>query len=484
MKKVTDILPGIPNYRSFGSTDIGITGVCFDSRTAAEGNIFVAVPGSRVDGHDFIHDALARGCTAVVCEILPEIQQEDTCMIQVENAGYALGVICSNFYGQPSKNLKLIGITGTNGKTTIATLLYRLAIRMGHRAGLISTIEVLINSRSQETTHTTPDALQINRILAAMVKEECTFCFMEVSSHAIDQNRIAGLRFAGGIFTNLTHEHLDYHKDFRHYLESKKAFFDNLPAGSFALTNLDDRNGSIMLQNTPAETKSYSLKSLSDFKGKILESHFDGMQLKINDKDVWTTLMGEFNAYNILAVYACCMMLRFDKEKVLTVLSELRPVRGRAEVVAGKSGVIAIVDYAHTPDALENIIQSVSQIRKGEQKLITVVGAGGNRDREKRPLMGNIAVAGSDKVILTSDNPRDESPETIIGEMKSGIQENDLEKVISIVDRREAIRTAFMMAGNGDIVLVAGKGHETYQDIAGRKIHFDDLEIVKQIMNV
>ena len=484
MKKVADILSGIQDYQSTGPTDLEITGVCFDSRKVVAGNIFVAVRGTRVDGHDFIHDAIAGGCTAVVCETLPDKREKEICYIRVESAGYALGVICSNFFDQPSKKLKLIGVTGTNGKTTVATLLYRIATRLGYRSGLISTIEVLISDRSVEATHTTPDALQINRTLAEMVKEDCSYCFMEVSSHAIDQNRIAGLRFAGGIFTNLTHEHLDYHKDFRHYLNSKKIFFDNLPAASFALTNLDDRNGRIMIQNCQARAKTYSLKTISDFKGRVLESHFDGMQLKINDRDVWTTFMGEFNAYNILAVYACCLILSFDKNDVLTALSGLRPVRGRAEVVTGKSGVVTIVDYAHTPDALKNIIESVDRIRSGGQKLITVVGAGGNRDREKRPLMGSIAASGSDRVILTSDNPRDESPEAIIDEMKTGITEDEMEKVLSIVDRKEAIKTAIMLAGRGDIVLVAGKGHETYQDIAGKKIHFNDLEVIHKIMNM
>ena len=461
-----------------------ITGICFDSRQAAAGNIFIAVKGTRVDGHDFIQDAISKGCTAIVCETLPEKTAQEICYIRVEDAGYALGLICSNYFDQPSGKLKLIGITGTNGKTTIATLLYRLVTKLGCRAGLISTIEVLISGRSQEATHTTPDALQINRLLADMVNQDCSYCFMEVSSHSIDQQRIAGLQFAGGIFTNLTHEHLDYHKDFRHYLNSKKAFFDHLPADAFALTNLDDRNGKVMVQNSEAKTKTYSLRSLSDYKGKIMEKHFDGTQLKINDRDVWTSFIGEFNAYNILAVYACCVLLSLEKESVLTALSELKPVRGRAEVVTGESGIVAIVDYAHTPDALKNIIQSVNQIRSGGQKLITVVGAGGNRDRTKRPLMGDIAASGSDRVILTSDNPRNESPEAIIDEIKSGISETGMKKVIAIVDRHEAIKTAIMLANKGDIVLVAGKGHETYQDIAGEKIHFDDLEVIRQIMNL
>lgn len=461
-----------------------ITGICFDSRQAAAGNIFIAVKGTRVDGHDFIQDAISKGCTAIVCETLPEKTAQEICYIRVEDAGYALGLICSNYFDQPSGKLKLIGITGTNGKTTIATLLYRLVTKLGCRAGLISTIEVLISGRSQEATHTTPDALQINRLLADMVNQDCSYCFMEVSSHSIDQQRIAGLQFAGGIFTNLTHEHLDYHKDFRHYLNSKKVFFDHLPADAFALTNLDDRNGKVMVQNSEAKTKTYSLRSLSDYKGKIMEKHFDGTQLKINDRDVWTSFIGEFNAYNILAVYACCVLLSLEKESVLTALSELKPVRGRAEVVTGESGIVAIVDYAHTPDALKNIIQSVDQIRSGGQKLITVVGAGGNRDRAKRPLMGDIAASGSDRVILTSDNPRNESPEAIIDEIKSGISETGMKKVIAIVDRHEAIKTAIMLANKGDIVLVAGKGHETYQDIAGEKIHFDDLEVIRQIMNL
>ncbi len=483
LKQINDILTGIQDYRSTGPTDREITGVCFDSRKADAGNVFIAVKGTRADGHDFIRDAISKGCTAIVCETLPEKTVPDICYIQVKNAGFALGIICSNYFGQPSGKIKLIGITGTNGKTTIATLLYRLITKLGYRAGLISTIEVLINDRAQEATHTTPDALQINRLLADMVNQDCSYCFMEVSSHSIDQQRIAGLQFAGGIFTNLTHEHLDYHKDFRHYLNSKKAFFNHLPDDAFALINLDDRNGKVMVQNCKAKTKTYSLKSFSDYKGKIMENHFEGMQLKINERDVWISLMGEFNAYNTLAVYACCELLSIEKESVLTGLSDLHPVRGRAEVVRGESGVVAIVDYAHTPDALKNIIQSVDQIRPKGQKLITVVGAGGNRDRAKRPLMGNIAATGSDRVILTSDNPRNESPEAIIDEIKSGISEAGMKKVIAIVDRYEAIKTAIMLANKGDIVLVAGKGHETYQDIAGKKVHFDDLEIIKQIMN-
>jgi UDP-N-acetylmuramoyl-L-alanyl-D-glutamate--2,6-diaminopimelate ligase len=480
--KLKDILERVNVLEISGSTDIDVKEICFDSRKAGKGSVFIAVRGTKTDGHTYIPEVIAKGCRAIIYENLPEQLQKGVTYIRVADSAGALGLSASAFFSYPSEKLNLIGITGTNGKTSIATLLHELFRKSGYHAGLISTIRNLVDDEPVEATHTTPDAAAINNLLSRMVKSGCTYCFMEVSSHAIDQKRIEGLKFRGGIFTNLTHDHLDYHTDFKDYLRAKKLFFDRLPETAFALVNKDDRNGMVMVQNTKAEVQTYSLKTTSDYKCRILENHSDGMLLKIDNKELWTGLIGEFNAYNLLAVYATAILLGIEDEKVLTVMSTFRPVRGRAEAITSSGGITAIVDYAHTPDALENILMTVNKIRRGSGKIITVVGAGGDRDKTKRPLMGKIAAMNSDRVILTSDNPRSEVPEDIINDMRRGISNNVSEKVISITDRLEAIKAAFMLAGTGDIILVAGKGHETYQEIKGKKHHFDDMEIILDLM--
>ena len=482
MKKLKDILERVNVLEISGDADIDVREICFDSRKASAGSIFTAVRGTKTDGHTYIHEVINKGCRAIICENISEQLQKGVTYIRVADSATALGLIASAFFSYPSEKLNLVGITGTNGKTTIATLLHELFRKSGYHAGLISTIRNLVDDEPVESTHTTPDAIAINNLLSSMVKSGCSYCFMEVSSHAIDQKRIEGLKFRGGVFTNLTHDHLDYHVDFKDYLRAKKLFFDRLPDSAFALVNKDDRNGMVMVQNTTAEVQTYSLKTISDYKCKILENHLDGMLLKINSKELWTGLIGDFNAYNLLAVYGTAILLGIEDEKVLTAMSSLKPVRGRAEAITSSGGITAVVDYAHTPDALENILATVNKIRKGSGKIITVVGAGGDRDKTKRPLMGKIAAMNSDRVILTSDNPRSEVPEDIINEMRRGISKNVSEKVISITDRLEAIKTAFMLAGNGDIILVAGKGHETYQEIKGKKHHFDDMEIILDLM--
>jgi len=474
-------IPGV--LKMEGSLKLAIRQIYFDSREAQKDGLFVAIRGTNTDGHKYISEAIRKGCTAVICEKWPETRKKNITYIQVHDSAEALGLIASNYYSTPSSGLKLIGITGTNGKTTIATLLYRLFEKMGYRSGLLSTIENMIHDKRLDATHTTPDAIQINRILHDMISDGCEYCFMEVSSHAIDQKRISGLTFAGGVFTNITHEHLDYHKDFKSYLNTKKLFFDYLPGSAFALVNIDDKNGRIMVQNTSARVKTYSLKSVSDFKGKILETHFDGMLLKIQDKEVWISFIGEFNAYNVLALFAVSCLLGMEEEEVLSGISKLKQVRGRAETLTSVSGVTAIIDYAHTPDALHNIIEAINAIKYTGQKLITVVGAGGDRDRTKRPLMGRIAAINSDRVILTSDNPRTEDPEKIIEEMKGDLSNDASKKVITIVNRFEAIKTALMLAEKGDVILIAGKGHETYQEIAGERTYFDDREVIRTLMN-
>jgi len=482
LKKLKEILERVKVLEFSGKTDMSIREICFDSRKAVEGSVFVACRGTKTDGHEYIPEVIAKGCRSIVCEKIPEQLQEGVTYIRVADSAGTLGMIASAFYSYPSEKLNLVGITGTNGKTTIATLLHDLFRKSGYHAGLLSTIRNLVDDEPTESTHTTPDSIAINKLLAAMVKAGCSYCFMEVSSHAIDQKRTEGLKFRGGVFTNLTHDHLDYHADFKNYLRAKKLYFDHLPASAFALVNNDDRNGMVMVQNTAAEVQTYSLKSMSDYKVRILETHLDGMLLKIDNKELWTGLIGEFNAYNLLAVYGTAVLLGVQEEKILTVMSSFIPVKGRAEAVTSPGGITAVVDYAHTPDALENILMTVNKIRKGSGKIITVVGAGGDRDKTKRPLMGKIAAVNSDRVILTSDNPRSEVPEDIINDMRRGISKNISEKVISITDRFEAIKTAFMLAGKGDIILVAGKGHETYQEIEGKKHHFDDMEIIVELM--
>jgi UDP-N-acetylmuramoyl-L-alanyl-D-glutamate--2,6-diaminopimelate ligase len=481
MKTLQDIL-----YRSgvkeiTGPLDREITAVTADSRKVTENALFVAVKGTTVDGHQFIQKAVDAGAGAIVCETLPETLQKEVSYIKVNNSAEALGHIASNFYDNPSEKLKLVGITGTNGKTTTVTLLYNLFEQLGYKTGLLSTILNKIHNKTISSTHTTPDAVALNELLHDMVEAGCDYAFMEVSSHAIHQHRIAGLKFSGGIFSNITHDHLDYHKTFKDYLLTKKKFFDDLPFEAFALVNIDDKNGRVMLQNTRAAKYTYSLKSMADFKAKILESQFDNMLLDIDGHQIYTLLVGEFNAYNLLAVYTTAVLLDQDKQEVLTLLSTLKGADGRFEVLRSKNNVTVIVDYAHTPDALENVLKTINKIRTTNEQLITVVGAGGDRDREKRPKMARIASRLSNRIILTSDNPRNEDPNEIIKEMQAGIEIIKKNATLSIVDRREAIKTALMMAQPGDIILIAGKGHENYQEINGVKHHFDDKEVVMEI---
>jgi len=474
--KIKEIIVNCNLLELIGDKDVDIAKVSFDSRTVEPGTMFFAVKGTQTDGHAYIDTALEKGAIAIVCETLPKTLKEGVTYIRVDNSAYVLGVGVSNFYGNPSKLLKLVGVTGTNGKTTIATLLYRLFTDAGYACGLLSTIENIVDHEVIPSTHTTPDPIELNALLRKMVDHECEYAFMEVSSHSIDQHRIAGLHFAGGIFTNLTHDHLDYHKTMANYRNAKKKFFDDLPASAFALTNLDDKNGSVMLQNTKAKKLSYALKHDADFKGIVLESHFDGMLMKVNNTEMFTRLVGGFNASNILAIYGAATALGFNKDELLVEISKLNGANGRFDMVRSDTGIVGIVDYAHTPDALENVLKTVNEVRKHKETLITVVGCGGNRDTTKRPEMAAVAVKLSDKVILTSDNPRDEEPEEIIRQMKEGIATEDMRKVLSITDRREAIRTAVALANKGDIIMLAGKGHEDYQIIKGVKRHFDDKE--------
>ena len=480
MKKLTKILTHIDPIQVIGNKDILVSGIEFDSRNITENKLFVAIKGSISDGHRFINTAINNGANCIICENLPAETRENICYVLVKNSNHSLGILSSAFYEFPSRNIKLIGITGTNGKTTIATLLYNLFMRSGYKTGLISTIAIHIGNKIIETSHTTPDAIKINSTLKKMVDSGCEYCFMEVSSHAIDQDRIAGLEFTGGVFTNLTHDHLDYHKTFKEYLIAKKKFFDNLPKNSFAVTNSDDKNGKVMLQNTKGLKLSYGLKTMADYSGKVLEVHTDGMLLKIKEKEVWTNFIGDFNASNLLAVYGVASELKMDNDEILRVISELHPVRGRFETITSNTGVMAIIDYAHTPDALKNVLTTINKIRKSSNIIITVVGAGGNRDKQKRPQMAAIVSELSDKIILTSDNPRNEDPSSIISEMEDGIETKNQHKYIKITDRREAIKTACMLAKSGDVILIAGKGHETYQDINGVKSHFDDKEEIEK----
>ena len=476
MRSVRDLTgrAGIVSVK--GDTGTMISDISFDSRKVGPGTLFVAVRGTKSDGHDFIPAAVSSGASAVVCERLPENPTEGVCWILTDDSARALGVVASEFFGNPSSSLKLTGITGTNGKTTIATLLYRVFSGLGYKCGLFSTVCNYIVNKELPATHTTPDPVELNRTLAEMLKAGCDYVFMEVSSHAVDQKRIAGLQFAGGIFTNLTHDHLDYHKTFDNYLKAKKEFFDSLPGSAFALVNNDDKNGKVMVQNCRASKYSFSTKGLADFRCTVLEQDFSGMSLRIQGKDVWTRFIGDHNASNLLAVFSAASILGAEDEEVLRILSELRSVPGRLERVEGPVGMSCLVDYAHTPDALRNVISAVNRIRPGDRQLITVVGAGGDRDRAKRPLMASITAEGSTKVILTSDNPRTEDPEKILDDMEVGITPDMRRKVLRITSRREAIKTAVMLAVPGDVVLVAGKGHENYQEINGVKHHFDDRE--------
>lgn len=459
---------------------IDIQNICFDSRQVKQGDLFIATRGTVVDGHEFIGTAIAQGATAVVCETLPTEMPENVSFIQVKNSSEALGIIASNFYQRPSENLTLVGVTGTNGKTTIATLLYQLMRKLGFKAGLLSTVCNYVDERPVEATHTTPDPLELNALLAEMVNAGCEYAFMECSSHAIDQRRIAGLRFRGGIFTNLTRDHMDYHKTVENYLKAKKRFFDNLPADAFALTNIDDKNGLVMLQNTKADKQTYSVRSLADFKTRILEEGFEGMLLEMNGHEIMMPFVGRFNASNLSAVFGAAVLLGFSEMEVLTQLSTLHAVSGRFETLRSPKGFTAIVDYAHTPDALDNVIGTINEIREGQGNLITVVGCGGNRDKGKRPMMAKSAVTQSDRVILTSDNPRNENPQDILNDMLESVDIVNKRKVLVIADRREAIKTACMLAQPNDVILVAGKGHEDYQIINGIKHHFDDKEEIKK----
>ena len=483
MKILADILFGLRVENIVGNTNIEINNICFDSRKVLANDVFVAVKGFEVDGHKFIEKAIELGAKTIICEELPENLNSSICWIKVQNSSEATGVLASNYYDNPSQKLNLVGVTGTNGKTTTATLLYKLFQKLGYKVGLLSTIVNYIDNEAIKSTHTTPDAVQLNKLLNDMVLAGCEYCFMEVSSHSIAQQRIAGLEFKGGIFSNITHDHLDYHKTFAEYLKAKKLFFDKLPKSAFALTNIDDRNGKVMMQNTNAKVYTYALKSVADFKIKIIESHFEGMNLNIDGSDVWTKFIGKFNAYNVLAIYSTAILLGQNKQEILTILSSLNSVDGRFETIRSKNNVTFIVDYAHTPDALENVLNTITEIRTGDEKLITVVGAGGNRDKTKRPIMAKIASSISNKVILTSDNPRDEEPETILNEMYEGVEAQNIRKVVKILDRKEAIKTACFMAEPNDIILVAGKGHENYQEIKGVKYHFDDKEIINEFIN-
>lgn len=481
--KLRDLLNSIGCEKIVGNTDIEISAICQDSRQVNAGSLFVAVCGYSIDGHEYIQSAIEKGATAIVLQTLPSELKDGVAYIQVKDSAEALGCLASEWYGNPSSKLKLVGVTGTNGKTTIATVLYKMHREFGHKTGLLSTVCNYVDERAVPATHTTPDPISLQRLLSEMVDAGCTYAFMEVSSHAADQKRISGLKFVGGIFTNITRDHLDYHKTFDNYIKAKKSFFDSLPSDAFALTNADDRNGSVMIQNSKALRKSYSVRSLADFKAKVVEDSFYGMLLNIDGKEVSTQFVGRFNASNLLAVYSACILLGNDQDKTLLALSKMTPVNGRFETIRGEeSGVCAIVDYAHTPDALENVISTINEVKSKNSELITVVGCGGNRDKGKRPIMAKSAVDNSDKVVITSDNPRNEEPMDIINDMLAGLTEDEQRNVIVNADREQAIKTACSMAKKGDVILVAGKGHEDYQDIKGVKHHFDDHEVVRKYL--
>lgn len=480
MKRLDHILTDISLLQSHGGLDLLIENIHFDSRKVEIGDLFIAVRGTATDGHNYIAQAIKNGAVAVLCEELPSELIPGITYGLVENTAHTLGIVAHNYYERPSEKIKLVGVTGTNGKTTVATLLYQLFEGLGYHTGLLSTVENKIGERIIPSTHTTPDPISLNQLLSDMLDEGCDYCFMEVSSHAIVQHRISGLKFTGGIFTNISHDHLDFHLTFDNYIKAKKGFFDELPSAAFALTNIDDKNGMVMLQNTKAYKKTYGLKKLADYNAKIIESHFGGMLLNINKEEVWVKLVGDFNAHNLLAVYSTAMLLDQNNNKVLTVLSRLPGAEGRLETLISPDGKIAIVDYAHTPDALENVLSTIRQLRKGDSQIITVVGCGGDRDTSKRPVMASVAVELSDKVILTSDNPRTEDPMKILQAMEAGIAADKRRKSFTISDRREAIRAACHLAQPNDIILVAGKGHETYQDIMGVKYLFDDREVLKE----
>jgi len=477
-----DILYKVAIEAVKGSTEIAVNKIEFDSRKIQENDVFVAIRGTVSDGHDFIEKAISLGAIVVICDTLPEVIVVGITYIQVKDTNSALAFMANNFYNNPSSKLRLVGITGTNGKTTIASLLYQLFKKAGYKVGLLSTVKIMVDDVEHKATHTTPDSLTINHYLNEMVAVGCEFCFMEVSSHGIHQKRTEGLHFEGGVFTNLSHDHLDYHPTFAEYRDVKKSFFDHLPKTAFALTNIDDKNGLVMLQNTYAKKLTYALKSYSDYKAQILENQLSGLLLKINEQEVWVKLIGTFNAYNLLAIYGTAVQLGLENLEVLRLLSELESVSGRFQFIVSNQKITAIVDYAHTPDAIENVLKTINDIRTNNEQLITVVGCGGDRDKTKRPIMANIATQMSDKVIITSDNPRTENPATIIAEMEAGVKPQNYKKSLSIEDRKQAIKTACQLANANDIILIAGKGHETYQEINGVRHDFDDMKIVKEFL--
>lgn len=484
MARLHNILYKVSLRAVSGSTDVEITDVVTDSRKVTVGCCFIAVKGTQRDGHLFIPQAIADGAVAIVCEQMPDQTEEGVTYVQVDSAAAAVGPMAHQFYGEPTRQLKLVGVTGTNGKTTVATLLYQLFSGMGHKSGLVSTVKYMVGDQELPSTHTTPDAVSLNKLFKEMADAGCTHVFMECSSHAIHQHRIDGLHFAGALFTNITHDHLDYHKTFDEYIRVKKSFFDGLGSDAFAISNMDDKRGAVMLQNTHATKYFYSLRSLADFKGRILDNALDGLHMTVNDHEVNFRMIGEFNAYNLLAVYGAAVCLGEDRQEVLTVLSGLRGAEGRFDyIVSREENIIGIVDYAHTPDALLNILATIKNLRKGHEKVITVVGCGGDRDKTKRPVMAEVAVEHSDKAIFTSDNPRSEDPQEILKDMEAGVTVEHKRKFIAIADRREAIKAAVSMAGREDIVLVAGKGHEKYQEIKGQKFPFDDKEILGECLS-
>ncbi|MCB0387500.1 MAG: UDP-N-acetylmuramoyl-L-alanyl-D-glutamate--2,6-diaminopimelate ligase [Winogradskyella sp.] len=482
MMILKDILYKVTLNAVVGSTNLSVKHMDFDSRNISEHDVFVAIKGTVSNGHEFIDTAIEQGAIAIVCETLPENIKQGITYVQVESSSKALAIMASNFYQNPSENLKLVGVTGTNGKTTIASLLYQLFKKAGFKVGLLSTVRIMVDNKAYKATHTTPDSLTINKYLKEMNDEGVAYCFMEVSSHGIHQHRTEGLHFQGGIFTNLSHDHLDYHDTFAEYRDVKKTFFDQLPATAFALVNVDDKNGLIMLQNTKAKKYTYALKGYADYRAQILENQLNGLLLKINESEVWTRLIGNFNAYNVLAIYATAELLGLEKVETLRMISELESVAGRFQYLISDNKITAIVDYAHTPDALKNVLETINSIRTKNEELITVFGCGGNRDKTKRPKMGHIASALSSKVIVTSDNPRNEAPESIMEDIEKGIEPQNFKKVLSIADRKQAIKTACQMANPNDIILIAGKGHETYQEIKGERFDFDDFKIVKEFL--
>lgn len=482
MKILKDILYKVTINAVVGSTSTTVNKIEFDSRKVETDDVFIAIRGTLADGHNYIEKAIKDGATSIVCEVLPETLQDGITYVEVENSNQALAFMAANYFEHPSENLKLVGVTGTNGKTTVTSLLYQLFKKAGYKVGLLSTVKIMVDNTEYKATHTTPDSLTINKYLKLMNDEGVEFCFMEASSHGIHQSRTEGLKFEGGIFTNLSHDHLDYHESFAEYRDVKKAFFDQLPKDAFALSNMDDKNGLVMLQNTEAKKYTYALKNYSDYRAQILENEFSGLLLKVNDSELWTKLIGSFNAYNILAIYGAAELLGLEKDEILRLISELDNVSGRFQYFISDEKITAIVDYAHTPDALKNVLETINSIRTKNEELITVVGCGGDRDKTKRPKMAHIASALSTKVIFTSDNPRSEVPETIIEDMEKGVEPQNFKKTLSITDRRQAIKTACQMAEAKDIILIAGKGHETYQEIKGERFDFDDYKTVREFL--